>query len=78
MVTITLLYGAFINAPIVAGHILIKSGSWIAANGTVAKGAVLPENSVLCSNSFLNKTYNAAHSDYGGIPEKLIKTRTDA
>lgn len=70
-------HGAYKNGPIDAGRIIIKSGSWIAANCTVVKGAVLPEDSVLCANSFLNKSYNATHSVYGGAPAKLIKTRTD-
>lgn len=74
----TSLYGAYKNGPIDIGQVIIKSGSWIAANCTVVKGAVLPEDSVLCANSFLNKSYSTAHSVYGGIPAKLIKTRTDA
>ena len=74
----TSLFGAYKKGPIDAGQVKIKSGSWIAANCTVAKGAVLPEDSVLCANSFLNKAYSTAHSVYGGVPAGLINTRTDA
>ena len=58
-----------------AGKIFIGRGSWVAGNATIAKGASLPEDSVLSANSFLNKTFDAPHSIYGGIPAKLIKTR---
>lgn len=55
------------------GLIIIKSGSWIAANCTIAKGAVLPENSVLGANSLLNKAFSEPNSIYGGVPAKFIK-----
>lgn len=47
-------------------------GSWVAANSTVAKGAVLPSNSVLAANSFLNRAFTVTDSLYGGVPAQFI------
>ena len=58
----------------VVGEIFIGFGSWIAANSTIAKGAKLPDNSVLAANSFLNKSFEISNSVYGGVPAKFIKT----
>ncbi len=58
-----------------AGRVSIGNGSWVASNCTVAKGAVLPEDSVLAANSFLNKHYDVPHAIYGGSPARLIKER---
>jgi len=58
-----------------AGKIFIGRGAWVAGNATIAKGAVLPEDSVLCANSFLNKAFDTPHAIYAGSPAKLIKTR---
>lgn len=56
------------------GEIYIGFGSWIAANSTIAKGARLPNNSVLAANSFLNKSFMTPDSIYGGVPAKFIKS----
>jgi len=55
------------------GTIIIEQGSWIAANCVVAKGAVLPERSVLAACSFLSKHMESPRSMYGGVPAKFIK-----
>ena len=49
--------GSYKKGRIDPGTVLIKDGSWVASNCTVIKGAVLPEDSVLCANSFLNKEF---------------------
>lgn len=58
--------------PIKKGKVIIRKGSWIGANCTIAIGAVLPENSVLGANSFLNKEFDIKKSLYAGAPAKHI------
>lgn len=58
--------------PIKKGKIVIKKGSWVGANCTIAIGAVLPENSILGANSFLNKEFEISKSLYAGAPAKYI------
>ena len=55
------------------GKIILKKGSWIAANCTITQGAVLPEASVLGANSLLNKVFEQSNALYGGVPAKWIK-----
>lgn len=55
------------------GEIIINNGSWIGANCTIIKGAVLPCLSVLGGNSFLSSVQISEKSLYGGVPAKLIK-----
>ena len=56
------------------GYITVKKGAWIAANCTLIKGTVLPQNSVLAANSCLTKEMETPNSVYGGVPAILIKT----
>lgn len=60
-----------------AGIVAIGRGSWVAGNATMAKGASLPEDSVLSANSFMNKTFTTPHAIYAGAPAKLIRERDD-
>ena len=55
------------------GHIIVGRGAWIAANCTLVKGAVLPQNSVLAANSCLIKKMEISNAIYGGVPAQLIK-----
>lgn len=55
------------------GNILIKRGSWVAANCTIAKDSSLPENSVLAANSFLNVNFEIPNSIYAGVPATFKK-----
>ena len=57
------------------GEIVIGHGAWVAGNSTIQKGAVLPADSVLSANSFLNKAFSVEHAVYGGVPAKLLKVR---
>jgi len=70
----SLLNGSFRYGPARIGPIRICSGSWIAANCTVAKGAKLPQGSVLSANSFLNKSYDSKDSIYAGTPAIWVKS----
>lgn len=65
--------GSYYNNKKDVGTIRICKGAWVAANCTLAKGAVLPPGSVLAANSFLATEMTAPNSVYGGVPAKLIK-----
>ena len=67
--------GSFQNKKADFGTIHIKKGSWIAANCTITKGAILPNNSVLAANSFLNSHFELNNSVYGGAPARFIKQK---
>lgn len=54
------------------GPIVLKEGSWVAANCTVTSGAVLPKHSVLAAGAVLNKVMTEEKSIYAGIPAKRI------
>jgi acetyltransferase-like isoleucine patch superfamily enzyme len=53
--------------------ILIKRGSWVAANCTVTGGSVLPEESILAAGAVLSREYTEEKVVYGGIPATFIK-----
>lgn len=69
----TFLNGSYRFGKSQLGKIEIQQGSWVAANCTVTQGAVLPESSVLGSNSVLNKAFTETNSLYAGVPAKWIK-----
>lgn len=69
--------GSYKKGRIDTGIITLKDGTWVASNCTIVKNSALPEDSVLCANSFLNKDFSLPHSIYGGVPAKHIKTRDD-
>lgn len=73
----TLLHNSFRYGMIKTGKVVIESGTWIAANCTVQRGAILPSSSVLSANSFLNKAFYENHTLYGGVPAKAIKSLID-
>lgn len=54
------------------GPIVLKEGSWVAANCTVTSGAVLPKHSILAAGAVLNKVMIEEKSIYAGIPAKKI------
>jgi len=66
--------GSYYNSKGDIGSIYLGKGSWVAANCTLAKGAVLPNNSALAANSFLGTELSKPNSIYGGVPAKLIKS----
>lgn len=65
---------SFNNKKADRGEIKIGSNCWIAANCTIAKGAEIPNKSILASNSFVGARLSKPHSIYGGSPAKYIKT----
>lgn len=63
-----------------AGHKLsnissVKIGDkvWIGANTTILKGAAIGSNSIIASNSLVNREFNENNIIIGGIPGKKIK-----
>lgn len=54
--------------------ILIKEGSWVAANCTVLGGATLPCRSILAAGAVLTKSFTENNSLYAGAPSRLIKS----
>lgn len=73
----TLGNGSFRNGAGHKGVIILKEGSWVAANSTVCAGSVLPERSVLGANSMMNKAFTEQESIYGGVPARFIKNIED-
>jgi len=59
------------------GEISIGKYCWIASRCTVFKGTILPNDTIVASNSVLSKDYSAVIQPYsliGGIPAKFIKS----
>lgn len=56
--------------------IVIGSGSWISSDCKVMKGSILPNNSILCGNSLLNKDFSSEPSNtvFMGVPAKPTKS----
>ncbi|WP_299230635.1 hypothetical protein [uncultured Halomonas sp.] len=54
------------------GSLIIKQGSWVAANCTITTGAILPCESVLAAGSVLNRPMHNDRKVYGGAPAKEI------
>lgn len=65
--------GSFRYASAPSKEVVLKNGSWVAANCTVLPGAVLPTGSVLAANSCLSKAFETPCSMYGGVPAIHIK-----
>lgn len=53
--------------------IAIDDHVWIAPNVTIQKGSHIPSNSVVASNSLVNKCFSEIGSIIGGIPAKVLK-----
>lgn len=58
------------------GKIEIGKWCWVANRTTIQKGTILPDYTIVASNSLLNKDYSDIPecSVIGGMPAKLIKT----
>ena len=54
------------------GPLIIKEGSWVAANCTITSGAVLPSHSILAAGAVLTKAMIEEQVIYGGMPAKKI------
>lgn len=53
--------------------IVIGNKVWIAANCTLLKGTIIPNNCVIASNSLLNKKYLNPNRIIGGMPARELK-----
>lgn len=62
--------GRWINPPC---DITIGNKVWIAANTNIAKGAVIGDNTVVASNSLVNKQFAGDNNILAGCPAKIIK-----
>lgn len=54
------------------GPLIIREGSWVAANCTLTSGSVLPRHSILAAGSVLNKKMTMERMIYAGVPAKII------
>lgn len=56
--------------------IRIGNGCWICNSSTISGGSILPDFTIVASNSLVNKDYSILPADsmIGGIPAKLIRT----
>lgn len=55
-------------------EIIIGNNVWIGCRCTILKGSIIPENSVVASNSLVNRRYENSGSLLGGIPAKVLQT----
>lgn len=55
------------------GEIIIGNKVWIAANTTVLKGSVIQDNTVVASNSLVNRNIVEGSCIIGGCPAKVLK-----
>lgn len=55
--------------------VIIENDVWISANCTIGKGVTIGKGSIIASNSFVNKNV-PPYSIVGGVPAKVIKSRT--
>ena len=62
--------GKWINPP---SEINIGNHVWIAANTTVMKGTVIKDNTVVASNSLVNKAYTEGNCILAGQPARIVK-----
>ncbi len=61
------------------GEIFIGNNVWIANRVTIAKGAKIPNDSIIASNSLVNKDLSDTVSGlYAGCPAKLVKENVHA
>lgn len=54
-------------------EIIIGNNIWIAANTTILKGSVISDNTVVASNSLVNKKFTQGKCIIGGSPATVIK-----
>ena len=46
---------------------------WVAANTTILKGSQIGDNTVIASNSMVNKVFKESGVFIGGMPAKVIE-----
>jgi len=54
------------------GSITIGNHVWIGSDTAVTKNAQIPDDSLICQNSLVNKKFTCKNSLIGGIPAKII------
>ncbi len=52
----------------------IGNNVWLGYNTTILKGAVIPDNTIVASNSLVNKPFQESNTILAGIPAKVVKT----
>lgn len=62
--------GKWINPPT---EITVGNSVWIAANTSIMKGAVIKDNTVVASNSLVNKAFSEGNCILAGQPAKVVK-----
>lgn len=62
--------GNWINPPC---DIKIGSKVWIAANTTITKGSIIGDNTIVASNSLVNKQFISSGNILAGCPAKIVK-----
>lgn len=62
--------GNWINPP---REIIVGNHVWIASNTTVMKGSIIQDNTVVASNSLVNKAFTEGNCILAGQPAKIIK-----
>ncbi len=55
-------------------EIIIRKNCWIGNRCTISKGAILGNDTVVASNSLVNKKFTETNVIIGGIPGKIIKS----
>lgn len=62
--------------PPIQRPIIIGSYCWICNTSTITAGAVIPDNTIVTSNSLVNKNFSSVEpcSIIGGIPAKFIRS----
>lgn len=55
-------------------EIIVGNKVWIAANNTILKGTFVSDNTVIASNSLVNKKFNQGDCIIGGTPAKMLKS----
>lgn len=53
--------------------VTIGSKVWIAANTTITKGVIIGDNTVVASNSLVNKQFIGRGNILAGCPAKIVK-----
>ena len=53
--------------------IIIGENCWITTRSTILKGVTLPPNTIVASNSLVNKKFEKEYTLIGGIPARILK-----
>lgn len=62
-----------LNGKLGVKNIVIGEHVWIASRVSVLKGVVIPNGSIIASNSVVNKSINSEHCLSAGVPATIIK-----